>query len=54
MTRQLDKDLPITDIHMIDEVIAELILAPGFRTIVLVAFTGTAFLLPMIGIYGEE
>jgi len=33
----VDKDLPTSDILMIDEVIAETIVAPRLRTIVLVA-----------------
>ena len=49
---QIDKDMPITNIATMDEVIADSVAQPRLEAILLGSFGGLALLLAAIGIYG--
>lgn len=49
----LDKSVPVWDLRMADDRIAEFLALPRFRTVLLSAFAALALLLAAIGIYGD-
>ncbi len=48
----VDKDLPITDVKTMAEVVSATVSEPKFHTWLLIAFAGVGLLLTLIGIYG--
>ena len=50
--RDLDRNAPITDIKTMDQVVAEQVVEPRFRTLLLTSFGLLALVLAVVGIYG--
>jgi len=48
----LDPDQPVSDIRMLDEVVAKSIARPRFNALLLATFAGVALVLASVGIYG--
>jgi putative ABC transport system permease protein len=49
---ELDKDIPIADLNTMDELLAESIAVPRFRTTLFASFAALALVLAAVGIYG--
>ena len=49
---ELDPDLPIGDVHTIEEIIADSTGEPRFRSFLIAGFAGLALLLAGVGVYG--
>jgi putative ABC transport system permease protein len=49
---QLDPDLPIGEVHTIEEIIADSTGEPRFRSFLIAGFAGLALLLSAVGVYG--
>jgi putative ABC transport system permease protein len=52
VVRSVDKNEPISSIGTMEQLIAQSVAAPRFRTLLLGIFAGLAFLLAVVGIYG--
>jgi len=50
--KALDKDLPLFDVQTLDQYVGQSLAPPRFVTLLLGIFSGAAFLLAMVGIYG--
>lgn len=50
--RELDKDLPVTNVATMEQLLAESVAQPRFRTLLLGIFAVVALILASIGIYG--
>jgi len=48
----LDPDQPVSDIRLLDEIVARSIARPRFNTLLLAIFAGVALVLASVGIYG--
>ena len=50
--RELDRDMPLADVHTMDELLSQSVAEPRFRTLLLVIFAAMALLLAAVGIFG--
>jgi putative ABC transport system permease protein len=48
----MDRDLPLSQVHTMDQLLSETVAQPRFRTLLLALFSGVAALLAAVGIYG--
>jgi putative ABC transport system permease protein len=48
----LDKDLPVSNLRTMEQVLAESVAQPRFRTLLLGVFAGLALILAAVGLYG--
>ena len=48
----IDPDQPVSDVRMLDQVVAKSIARPRFNTLLLAIFAGVALILASVGIYG--
>jgi predicted permease len=52
LVSSIDKDLPVTDVHTMSELMALQLSEPRFAMVLLGAFAGLALLLTVVGLYG--
>ena len=50
--RELDRDIPLADVHTMDELLSSSVAQPRFRTLLLALFAGMALVLAAVGIFG--
>ncbi|HEY6970890.1 MAG TPA: ABC transporter permease [Candidatus Angelobacter sp.] len=50
--RELDRNMPLADVHTMDELLSSSVAQPRFRTLLLAIFAGMALVLAAVGIFG--